>query len=40
MRFIGIEKHVDFWRSGIDRVARDIAAQSETTEETPAASEG
>jgi len=36
MKFIGIEKHVDFWRSAVDRVARDIAAVAETTEEQQA----
>jgi DNA modification methylase len=40
MKFIGIEKHVDFWRSGIDRVARDIASVAETQEEEPQAIEG
>jgi len=29
-RFIGIEKHQDFWRSAVDRVARDLASQAET----------
>jgi site-specific DNA-methyltransferase (adenine-specific) len=28
-RFIGIEKHADFWRSAVDRVSRDLAAQAE-----------
>lgn len=29
MRFIGIEKHPDFWRSAVDRVSRDLAQQAE-----------
>jgi len=28
-RFIGIEKHQDFYRSAVDRVARDLASQAE-----------
>ena len=39
MKFIGIEKHQDFWRSAVDRVARDIASQAETTDDTPPAEE-
>jgi DNA modification methylase len=27
-RFIGIEKHADFWRSAVDRVSRDLASQA------------
>jgi DNA modification methylase/ParB-like chromosome segregation protein Spo0J len=30
MRFMGIERHADFWRSAVDRVSRDVAAQAET----------
>jgi len=28
-RFMGIEKHADFWRSAVDRVSRDLASQAE-----------
>jgi site-specific DNA-methyltransferase (adenine-specific) len=31
-RFIGVEKHGDFWRSACDRVARDLASQAEVDE--------
>lgn len=33
MRFIGVEKHEDFWRSAVDRVARDVASTAETDAE-------
>src|SRR5215472_6104730 len=32
-RFIGVEKHLDFWRSAVDRVARDLASAAETDTE-------
>jgi DNA modification methylase/ParB-like chromosome segregation protein Spo0J len=38
MRFMGIEKHPDFWRSAVDRVSRDLASQAESdvpTDPTP-----
>jgi DNA modification methylase len=28
-RFLGIEKHADFWRSAVDRISRDLASQAE-----------
>jgi len=28
-KFIGVEKHEDFWRSAVDRVARDLAIESD-----------
>jgi len=31
-RFMGIEKHADFWRSAVDRVSRDLASQAEADE--------
>src|SRR5215472_2131197 len=34
MRFIGIEKHADFWRSAVDRVSRDLASQAESDVDT------
>lgn len=37
-RFIGIEKHADFWRSAVDRVSRDLAAQAEA-DQAPADTE-
>ena len=40
MRFIGVEKHADFWRSAVDRVSRDLASQAESdVEATPNSSE-
>jgi|SRR5262245_33107846 len=29
-KFIGVESHADFWRSAVDRVSRDLAAQAES----------
>jgi site-specific DNA-methyltransferase (adenine-specific) len=34
MRFIGIEKHQDFWRSAVDRVSRDLASKAESDDPT------
>jgi DNA modification methylase len=36
MRFMGVERHVDFWRSAVDRVSRDLASQAESDEPTTA----
>jgi DNA modification methylase len=32
-KFIGVESHADFWRSAVDRVSRDLAAQADTDAE-------
>jgi site-specific DNA-methyltransferase (adenine-specific) len=37
-RFLGIEKHADFWRSAVDRVSRDLALAAEA-DAVPAATE-
>src|SRR5262245_25637806 len=29
-KFIGVDNHADFWRSAVDRVSRDLAAQAES----------
>ena len=37
-RFIGIEKHADFWRSAVDRVSRDLSSKAEA-DQAPADTE-
>jgi DNA modification methylase len=37
-RFLGIEKHADFWRSAVDRVSRDLSSKAEA-DQAPADTE-
>jgi DNA modification methylase/ParB-like chromosome segregation protein Spo0J len=39
-KFIGIEKHQDFWRSAVDRVSRDLGAQAEGDPLPPPTTDG